>query len=281
MALAEHPDREYVFEQSAVDHSRLALVSNWSDELTLEACNRAGLNAGARVIDVGCGPIGALQLLAELVGPSGTVVGIDASSAAISAARTRLSSLGLSAVHTVQADINTVEPETLLKWGPFDLAVCRLLLVHQRDPVATLRAIMALMRPGGRILAIEPLRDAGFPRYDPPVPAVKRIIELDIAHLRHRGLPYDIAWEYADVFRAAGLRLLEWRGHMFMFTDSTDFLEALRLLLPSQQSGLIAAGLTTETEIQQLTAEVDAAMASGFRRSTTLLVGDAIGAVPA
>jgi SAM-dependent methyltransferase len=281
MAVAQRPDPDYVFEQSAVDHSRLELVSNWSDQLTLEACQRAGLKAGARVIDVGCGPIGALPVLAQLVGPSGTVVGIDSSSTAISAARARLSSLGLAAVHTVEADINTVEPETLLRWGPFDLAVCRLLLVHQRDPVATLRAVMRLMRPEGRILAVEPLRDPGFPRYDPPVPAVKRIIELDIAHLRHRGLPYDIAWEYGAVFRAAGLTLLEWRGHLFMFTDSTAFLESLRLLLPSQQSGLIAAGLTTETEIQQLTAEVDAAIASGFRRSTTLLVGDAIGAVPA
>jgi hypothetical protein len=94
----------------------------------------------------------------------------------------------------------------LAPWAPFDLAVCRLLLVHQQEPVATLHALTRFMRPGTRMIAIEPLRDPGFPRFDPPVPAAERVRDLDVAHIRARGLPYDIAWEYADVFARAGRR---------------------------------------------------------------------------
>ena len=138
---------------------------------------------------------------------------------------------------------------------------------------------MRLMRPGGRIIALEPLRDPGFPRLDPPIPAVERIRDLDIAHIRARGLPYDIAWEYGEVFQAAGLKLLEWRGHFSLHTTDTAFLAAVRNLLPSQKSGLVAYGLATETEIEALTAEVDAALARPMRRSTTILFVDAIGEV--
>jgi hypothetical protein len=74
-----------------------------------------------------------------MVGPNGVVVGLDISSVALEAARTGLATLGLDSVHLVEADINSIGPTSLAPWAPFDLAVCRLLLVHQRDPVATLR----------------------------------------------------------------------------------------------------------------------------------------------
>jgi SAM-dependent methyltransferase len=278
--MAETSRPGYMYEQNAVDRERLRVAAGLLNQLTSEACVRAGIRAGGHAIDVGCGQLGALPLLSELVGPSGVVVGIDSSPAALEAARTGLVSLGLDAVHLVEADINTVEPASLAAWAPFDLAVCRLLLVHQRDPVATLRAITRFMRPGGRIVAMEPLRDPGFPRFDPPVPAVERIRDLDVAHIRARGLPYDIAWEYGEVFAAAGLQLLEWRGHMSLSTSDTVFLGAIGKLLPSQKTGLLAAGLTTEEEIDELTAEVDAAAARPMRRSITFIFVDAIGEVP-
>jgi SAM-dependent methyltransferase len=189
--------------------------------------------------------------------------------------------MGLSRVHLVEADVNTLDNSLLAEWAPFDVAVCRLLLTHQRDPVATLRRVAGLLRPGGRIIAMEPLRDQGFPRYDPPVPALERIRELDLAHLRARGLPWDLAWEYGEVFPAAGLRLLEWRGQLSLFTDDTTFLAFAGKLLPAQKTGLLAHGLTTEAEIDRLTAEVDAALARPIRRSTTAILVDAIAEVPA
>jgi ubiquinone/menaquinone biosynthesis C-methylase UbiE len=148
--------------QNAVDRERLRLASNQPNQLTLEACLRAGLPPGAHAIDVGCDQLGALPVLAELVGPDGVVVGLDSSPIALDAARTSLASLGLDRVHLVEADINSVDSGSLAPWAPFDVAVCRLLLVHQPEPVATLRAITRFMRPGGRIIAMEPFARPGL-----------------------------------------------------------------------------------------------------------------------
>jgi hypothetical protein len=112
------------------------------------------------------------------------------------------------------------------------------------------------------------------------VPAVERIRDLDLAQVRARGLRYDLAWEYGDAFAAAGLKLLEWRGHFSLYTSETAFLGAIGKLLPSQKTGLLAAGLTTEEEINELTAEIDAAVSRPPRRSTTFIFVDAIGEVP-
>lgn len=71
-----------------------------------------------------------------------------------------------------------------------------------------------------------------------------RITELDLAHLRHRGLADDVAWDYGEVCRVAGLTLREWRGTLsFMLRDAT-VLEFARRLLPAQRTGLLSAGLT-------------------------------------
>ena len=47
----------------------------------------AGIVPGARVADVGCGPGAMLVTLAEVVGSTGQVVGVDADPAAVAAAR--------------------------------------------------------------------------------------------------------------------------------------------------------------------------------------------------
>jgi ubiquinone/menaquinone biosynthesis C-methylase UbiE len=79
----------YVFEQNVVDRERLRLASGLLDQLTSETCVRAGIRQGARAIDVGCGQLGALGILADLVGPSGVVVGLDASPDALAAAHNK------------------------------------------------------------------------------------------------------------------------------------------------------------------------------------------------
>src|SRR5215471_16766629 len=85
----------YVFDQTQVDHDRLNRQARFLNPFAREACGRAGLKDGDRAIDVGCGPLGALPVLAELVGPRGTVVGLDADEAALARARVTLDRLGV------------------------------------------------------------------------------------------------------------------------------------------------------------------------------------------
>ena len=80
----------YVVESSLGEYDRLVRVAQAFDEHVQDGWRRAGLSGGARVIDVGCGPLGALLSLANLVGPNGFVVGLDLNAGALATAETIL-----------------------------------------------------------------------------------------------------------------------------------------------------------------------------------------------
>jgi SAM-dependent methyltransferase len=123
----------------------------------------AGIRRGMRVLDLGCGAGDVSLLAAELVGSSGTVVGIDRSPEAIAVARERARVNGRRNVHFEEAavgDFSGIQP--------FDMVIGRYVLIHQADPVGFIRAAAGLVRPGG-VLALHELSTCGeyvqsFPR---------------------------------------------------------------------------------------------------------------------
>ena len=60
--------------------------------------DRIGLHAGDRVLDLGCGPLGVLDLFAERVGPAGRVVGLDREARYLAIARQELDARGFTGV---------------------------------------------------------------------------------------------------------------------------------------------------------------------------------------
>ncbi len=144
---AERPEPlPNVVENIAGENDRLVRIAQAFDEHVQDGCRRAGLGGGARVIDVGCGPLGALLSLANLVGRNGCVAGLDFNGGALATAETVLSQRGLTNFQLVQGDINTIALDEIPGAGSFDLAYCRFFLIHQRDPVATLRRMSKLVR---------------------------------------------------------------------------------------------------------------------------------------
>src|SRR5262245_62576551 len=81
--------RSYPLGYSDGEFARLERQGRLFHDLTEDVLVRAGLAPGMRVLDVGCG-IGDVSLLAaSLVGPGGTVLGIDRSPDAIETAARR------------------------------------------------------------------------------------------------------------------------------------------------------------------------------------------------
>jgi ubiquinone/menaquinone biosynthesis C-methylase UbiE len=248
----------YVFDQNTFDHERLIRLSRTFDHLAREAGARAGLRAGARAIDVGCGPLGALPVLAELVGPGGTIVGIDGDEAALAQAQVTLDRLGVRGVQLVHADVNALDHMTALRPGSFDLAYCRFLLMYQRDPAASLRQIARLVRSGGRIVAIDGLNDPNYPRVHPPVPALGRVVPLFLALVERKGGCPSVARRYREICARADVRLVEQRG-FFLANDPRELLAWWRDVLLSMRGSLVAQGLAQDEEIDALVQEMDAA----------------------
>jgi SAM-dependent methyltransferase len=112
--------------------------------LLLEA---AAVRPGERVLDVGCGAGTSTLAVAEQVGASGQVFGIDIAEPMLEVARRRVAERGLGNVSLLKADAQThvFGPE------PFDRVVSRFGVMFFADPVAAFRNLRGAMRPGGQL----------------------------------------------------------------------------------------------------------------------------------
>ena len=111
------------------------------------AIERAGLAAGERVIDVGCGCGGTTLDLAGRVGARGRVLGVDISAVMLSRARERAKSVGLANVEFVDADAQTHAFEA----GAWDCAFSRFGVMFFADPARAFANLRRALRQGGRV----------------------------------------------------------------------------------------------------------------------------------
>jgi SAM-dependent methyltransferase len=119
------------------------LMGRYSALIAQELVDFAGVAAGQRALDVGCGP-GALT--AELVARLGAehVAGVDPSESFVAAARERHPGVEIAdgvAEHLPFAD------------DAFDVALAQLVVHFMADPVAGLREMARVARPGGTVAA--------------------------------------------------------------------------------------------------------------------------------
>ena len=147
---------------------RLILQHQIYGPLTRRLFVAAGITTGMRVLDLGSGAGDVALLLAELVGPTGSVVGVDADPAVLGVARARADAAGLTNVTFRCGDIERLDVEDESDHG-FDAVAGRWILMHLADPVGALRRAAAHLSPGGIVAAQE--SDYGSRRVaDPPAP---------------------------------------------------------------------------------------------------------------
>lgn len=106
------------------------------------------LRPGGKAIDIGCGPIGILDLLAQRVGPQGSVVGLEREQRFVEMAQVEVAKRGLRNISVVTADaLNTG-----LEKNTFDLAHERLVMINVTAREAFLSEMLSLLRPGGTVV---------------------------------------------------------------------------------------------------------------------------------
>ena len=200
-----------------------------------------------RVLDVGCGPGDVTFRVARLVGPAGTVVGVDANESAIATATARARDGGVGNVAFEVADLADL-PSRL---GSFDAITCRRVLMYQSDRLAALRALVPFLKPGGLFVVQEHDASlAGGPAGLPLHEAVRRwlwtTIEREGGHL-------DTGFALHGLLTAAGLRVEDVRAEAGLQTPSAShgIGEVMRHMVPR----IVAAGVASEAEIDAATLE--------------------------
>jgi ubiquinone/menaquinone biosynthesis C-methylase UbiE len=158
MPLDEAP---YALKGGREGYDRLLLLAKKSWPATAGFLGRAGMSPGMRVVDVGCGG-GAVSLeIAEMVGPSGSVVGLDLNSTFLKLARQAAGARALTNIEFREQRVETWnEPDA------FDAAYSRFLMEHLRDPVGLIGRMWSAIRPGGLLVVEDADHSTWF--CDPP-----------------------------------------------------------------------------------------------------------------
>jgi SAM-dependent methyltransferase len=110
----------------------------------------AGIAPGMRVLDLGTGAGDVAFEVAEMVGPEGSVVGVDQSVKALRYAAIRAERRDLTNVSFIHDDLHTTPID-----DEFDAVVGRLILLYTPEPAQILRKFAALVRPGGVVAVME------------------------------------------------------------------------------------------------------------------------------
>ena len=209
---------------------------------------KAGLTPGMTVADFGCGVGATTRGLAELVGPSGKVTGIDLSGAQVEQGRALCRAEGLSNVEFIEASAVS----TGLPRNSFDLAYCRFLLLHLTDPAACLAEMLAVIKPGG-ILIVEDgdLTAAG----SSPVSSIRWFADLFSRLGPTRGLDYSLAKRLYHLVKAAGVPEPEIEIHQPALARGEE--RALpRWSLEEAAPAFVGAGLVTENEMRDILSDM-------------------------
>lgn len=110
----------------------------------------SSVKPGDKVLDLACGVGDPAFTLAEAIGPSGYVLGLDLSPEMVEAASSWAEEQGIENVgfRAIESELDPGVPAE-----GFDAATCRLGLQFMPDPVAALQEVRSALKPGGRVAA--------------------------------------------------------------------------------------------------------------------------------
>jgi len=250
------------------DTGETARLRRQSEELLPEArallarLGELGLRSGQTALDLGCGPRGVLDLLADAVGPGGRVVGLDADPAHVAAARQYASSQGLASVEVLAGDAR----HTGLPAASFDLVHTRTLLVTIPEPADVVAEMVRLAKPGGLVASQE--ADAELSICYPPLPEWDRLLALFRASFPRAGADLRLGRRLPELFREAGLTDVGAAVYASSYPPGHSRRPVIADLVRSLHPVILELGLAGAREL----ADVDAAVRAHLADPRTLIM---------
>jgi len=138
-------DQTYLMGRGEAETRRLISQSKLYGRFTRRLLEDAGVEKGMKVLDIGTGAGDLALMAAEMVGPTGSVVGVDQDPQVLKAASARAEAARLDNIWFYAGDFRQGVPGD----GPFDAVVGRLVLLYAPDPAEALRGLVNHLNPEG------------------------------------------------------------------------------------------------------------------------------------
>jgi ubiquinone/menaquinone biosynthesis C-methylase UbiE len=252
-------DATYVLGHPSGEEQRLQRLGQLQSASTRHFLTQAGIAPGMKVLDVGSGAGDVALLLADLIGPGGSIVGVDVYPQVLETARARLQAVGVERATFLAADIR----EAVLE-DDFDAVVGRNILMYVANPAEVLRLCASHLRPGG-IVAFQEVEWSLTEQVDgmPALPPLARqAASWIVGGFRQAGTEMQIGFKFPRMFLEAGLTLPHMSLDGIVGTEANwvgyDFLtDVLRDILPKlYEYGIIKEQLDAATYVARLREEI-------------------------
>jgi SAM-dependent methyltransferase len=261
----------YLLAGQASELERLQLQSRVWEPSGRRVLEQIGDGRGLRALDVGCGVLGWLRVLSEWVGPDGEVTGIDIDEAMLESAERVLADEGLSNVNLFKDDLfaTKLEPDS------FDLVharyeICPLGRAHEQ-----METYLRLARPGGVIVLEDP--DAGSWHFNPPAPALERLIVLIQDAFRLSGGDWEAARMHLHLLREFGIEG-NVRAEVFALPPGHPYLRLPLQFAMALEEKLLS--LVSADELEKLREQGEAELQEPARWGTTFTLLQCWGQCP-
>jgi 2-polyprenyl-3-methyl-5-hydroxy-6-metoxy-1,4-benzoquinol methylase len=204
----DHPGQAVSMDTYTHGHAEPVLQSHrWRTAENSAGYLLPSLRPGLDLLDVGCGPGTITVDLARRVAP-GRVLGLDVSPAPLEEAGALAAREGVSVEFAV-GDVYALEAPD----GSYDVVHAHQVLQHLTDPVAALREMARVCRPGG-VVAVRDVDYATFTWF-PADPGLDRWLEVYYGVARHNDAEPDagrrlLAWAHAAGLRDATATASSW-----------------------------------------------------------------------
>jgi len=202
MSTAEQEARTdgYALGRSREEYERLRGQARGWETATGRLLDEIGLAPGARCLDAGCGPGETMRLMAQRVGPAGSVLGIDLDAPLGTDAVAMLHASGHRQCRFQVHDVTSPVP---LPAAPFDLVYARLLLFHLPERVAVLARLWDAVAPGGHLVVQD--YDIGGARVLPMLHSVDEAMRVLVGAFTAVGCDVHAGARLPQMFVRAGI----------------------------------------------------------------------------
>jgi ubiquinone/menaquinone biosynthesis C-methylase UbiE len=251
---------------------RLRLQSRVWEPAGQALLQQVGARGVRRALDVGCGAMGWLRVLAERIEPNGTIVGTDIDDKMLEAAAAFVEEQQLKQVKLEKDDLFS----SGLALASFDLTHARFQIAPLGRGDEQLTTYIRLTKPGGLVVLEDP--DTGSWHFNPPAAAAERLIELILEAFKTAGGNFDAGSELQRLLRSRGLEP-ELRAEVYALQPGHPYLRLPLQFARSLEPRLLT--LVSADELNSLRTAAEEELSDSARWGTTFTLIQAWARLPA